>query len=152
MTSETPRPGPNRVRASDTEREQIAEVVRAAMTDGRLNLAEGEERLAAVYAAKYRDELAPLTADLPDGGRAPVTTEDREREAAFRGHLRRHAGLVAVVAAVLTGLWALSGAEFFWPAIPLIFLVVGLSRHARYGYWAHGHNWRHNTPAGRQRW
>ena len=32
----------------------------------------------------------------------------------------------------------LSGAHFFWPAIPLIFLVVGLVRHARYGRWRPG--------------
>jgi hypothetical protein len=61
--------GPNRLRTSDKEREQVAEILRAAMTEGRLTLEEGEERLAAVYAAKFRDELGPLTADLPDGGR-----------------------------------------------------------------------------------
>src|SRR6266545_3185813 len=61
--------GRGRVRASDAEREQYATILRAAMTEGRLNLEEGEERLAKAYAATYRDELDPLTADLPDGGR-----------------------------------------------------------------------------------
>jgi hypothetical protein len=42
---------------------------------------------------------------------------------------------VLVIAVVLTGLWLLSGAHFFWPFIPLAFLVMGLVRHARYGHY-----------------
>ncbi len=70
-----------RVRASDAEREEFAQIVREATGDGRLSLDEGDERLAQVYAAKYRDELRPLVADLPAGaqpepsrrgGRPPV--------------------------------------------------------------------------------
>jgi len=60
MTSETPR-----VRTSDAERERIAEVLRAAVGEGRLTLEEGDERLATLYTTKYRDELGPLVADLP---------------------------------------------------------------------------------------
>jgi Domain of unknown function (DUF1707) len=123
--------GPNRLRTSDQEREQVATILRAAMTEGRLTLEEGEERLAAVYAAKYRDELGPLTADLPDGGRRALA-ETPEARAATRRALRRHASFVAVVAVVLTGLWVLSAAHFFWPIIPLAFLFMGLVRHARY--------------------
>jgi hypothetical protein len=52
-------PGPvARLRASDIERQEIAEILRAAMTEGRLSLDEGEERLGIAYAAKYRDEFA----------------------------------------------------------------------------------------------
>jgi hypothetical protein len=133
--------GPNRVRASDAEREQYAQVLRTAMTEGRLNLEEGEERLAKAYAATYRDELPPLAADLPDGGRQALndTTEVRTE---FRRGMRRHVGAVAIVAAVLVGLWALSGAHFFWPAIPLTFLAVGLMRHLRgRGWHGPGHGW-----------
>ena len=122
-----------RVRTSDSEREQIAEILRAAMTEGRLTLAEGEERLAGAYAAKYRDELGPLTADLPDGGRRALAETPQARLATRRG-LRRHTSFVVAAALLLTGLWALSGAHFFWPAIPLFFLVMGVTRHAR---WQH---------------
>ena len=118
-----------RIRTSDQERERIAEILRAAMSEGRLTLEEGEERLAAVYAAKYRD-------DLPDQGRQALA-DTPEARLAGRQHLRRHAGFVVFIALVLTGLWALSHAVFFWPAIPLFFLVMGLARHARmrrYGY------------------
>jgi hypothetical protein len=128
--------GPTRMRTSDQEREQIAEILRAAMSEGRLTLEEGAERLAATYAAKFRDELGPLTADLPDGGRRALA-ETPQARLATRRHLRRHTSFVVTAALFLTGLWVLSGAHFFWPAIPLVFLVMGLVRHARwrrYGY------------------
>ncbi|MEV4639600.1 DUF1707 domain-containing protein [Actinoplanes sp. NPDC049548] len=133
-----------RLRTSDAEREQVAAILRAAMTEGRLTLEEGEERLGQVYAAKYRDELAPLTADLPDGGRRALAETPQARAATRRG-VRRHAGFVAVLATVLVGLWALSGAHFFWPAIPLAFLVIGLMRHARYGAEARNHYYRRHV-------
>jgi hypothetical protein len=128
--------GPHRLRTSDTEREQVATILRAAMAEGRLTLEEGEERLTAAYAAKFRDELGPLTADLPGGGRQALA-ETPEARAATRRGVRRHAGLVFLIAFAFTALWMLSGAHFFWPAIPLAFLVVSLIRHARYGRYAH---------------
>jgi hypothetical protein len=54
-----------RVRTSDAERERVAETLRNAVTEGRLTLEEGDERLAALYATKYRDELGGLVSDLP---------------------------------------------------------------------------------------
>jgi hypothetical protein len=119
-----------RIRTSDQERERIAEILRTAMAEGRLTLEEGEERLAAVYAAKYRDDLKPLTADLPDQGRQALA-DTPEARAASRHHLQRHFGFVVFIGLVLTGFWALSHAVFFWPAIPLFFLFMGLFRHAR---------------------
>ena len=143
-TTDATRSGPHRLRTSDTEREQVAEILRAAMAEGRLTLQEGEERLGAVYAARFRDELAPLTDDLPDGGRR-AHTETPQARVATRRALRRHAGAVVAVAALLTTLWALSGAHFFWPAIPLAFLVVGLVRHARWGHWSPEYSYRHHV-------
>lgn len=131
-------PSANRMRTSDKEREQVAEILRAAMTEGRLNLEEGEERLAAAYAAKYRDELAPLTVDLPDGGRRALAETPAARLATRRS-MRRHTAFVVAAALILTGLWVLSGAHFFWPVIPLFFLFGGLFRHARWQRYADTH-------------
>lgn len=58
-------PGAPLVRASDTERDQAAELLRAAFADGRLTRAELDERLAVAYAAKTRTDLSDLTGDLP---------------------------------------------------------------------------------------
>jgi Domain of unknown function (DUF1707) len=143
----------HRLRASDAEREQVATIVRAAMTEGRLTLDEGEERLATVYAARFRDELAPCTADLPDGGRHALA-DTPGAQAAARRQVRRHAGFVVAVALLLTALWGLSGAIFFWPAIPLTFLVMGLARQARWSHHPQGGPWQHHGYGGpyRDRW
>lgn len=52
------------MRASDADREKVAQVLQRAHGEGRLDLHELDERLGAVYAAKTYGELAPLTADL----------------------------------------------------------------------------------------
>ena len=53
-------------RAGDAEREQVAEKLRVAAGDGRVDLAELEERLERAYRAKTYSELDALLADLPD--------------------------------------------------------------------------------------
>ena len=73
LHSELPRPEPEavpRVRTSTTEREETVARLHHALGEGRLDLEETEVRIAAAYAAQYRDELPPLLADLPDSGPA----------------------------------------------------------------------------------
>lgn len=55
------------VRASDAEREQTVALLQRSFADGRLALAELEERAGAAYAARTRAQLRDLTADLPSG-------------------------------------------------------------------------------------
>ena len=57
----------SRMRVSDAERDQVAEVLREAAAQGRITLDELDERLDATYAAKTYADLEPLTADLPSG-------------------------------------------------------------------------------------
>lgn len=122
------------VRASDAEREHVSRILRAAAGEGLLTLGEADERLAALYASRWRSELAPLTADLPHGGRALLENTAEARHAARAG-LRRHALTVAVIAVVLLGVWMRSDAEFFWPVWPLAFMAFSVFKHAqRIGY------------------
>jgi hypothetical protein len=58
-------------RASDTDRSRFAELVQAAVGDGRLDLVEADERLTQVYAARTINELTRIVADL---GVAPGPT------------------------------------------------------------------------------
>jgi hypothetical protein len=53
------------LRASDSDREQVAERLRHAMAEGRLDGDELEQRLEALYAARTFGELGALLADLP---------------------------------------------------------------------------------------
>ncbi len=52
------------IRASDADRERVAERLRHAAGDGQLTVQELDERLDLVYAARTQADLAPLTADL----------------------------------------------------------------------------------------
>jgi Domain of unknown function (DUF1707) len=61
-------PAGDQTRASDAEREQVADALRDAMAEGRLDMAEFEERLDAALQARTRAELVPLLRDLPAPG------------------------------------------------------------------------------------
>ncbi len=67
-------PDRSNLRASDSDRERVADVLREAAGDGRLTMEELDDRLDAVYAAKTYAELEPITSDLPQAGaaRTPV--------------------------------------------------------------------------------
>jgi hypothetical protein len=54
------------LRASDEERDRVAAVLADALASGRLTSEEHAERLEAVYAARTRSALVPVTADLPE--------------------------------------------------------------------------------------
>ena len=62
---------PGKLRASDDDRAAVAQVLQAAMDEGRLTPVELQERLDTVYRSKTLSELEPLTWDLP-GHRALV--------------------------------------------------------------------------------
>jgi uncharacterized protein DUF1707 len=53
------------LRASDADREAVAERLRQAHAEGRLDYTELDERLTQTFAAKTHGELARLTFDLP---------------------------------------------------------------------------------------
>jgi hypothetical protein len=53
------------LRAGNAEREQVVRRLNKAFSEGRLDVAELEERVAQAYAAKTLGDLRPLTADLP---------------------------------------------------------------------------------------
>jgi hypothetical protein len=96
-------------RIGDRERREVDERLRRAQDDGMITLAEYDERAQACYAARYRSELAPLTADLPDDGPSPAPEpatvvaepawQDDTRTPARSGHRHGFRGLV--IAAVI---------------------------------------------------
>lgn len=127
------------VRASDRERERVARIISAAAGDGLLTLDEADERQAAAYAARYRHELSPLTADLPHDGERLVQPERSPVDPAARTRLLGHAALVAAVIAAVVTTWVLTGPHRFFPAPPLAFLLFTVVLHARrvgYRPWA----------------
>jgi hypothetical protein len=82
-----------RARASDADREDVAEQVRSAVADGRLGLDEMDERLAATYASKTHAELAKVTHDLsvaavsaPAPRSSPLQLRTRSGSLTKKGH------------------------------------------------------------------
>jgi hypothetical protein len=76
MTSGSPA-----IRASDAEREQAVERLRAHAVDGRLTLEEFARRIDSAYAARTRDELEELMHDLPEvpAQTRPAAAKSRRR-------------------------------------------------------------------------
>ena len=81
MSHDHTQAGAPTVRASDAERDQAAEILRAGYAEGRLDRDELDERLAAAYAAKTRADLRELTSDLPGahGGHHAGRVRARDR-------------------------------------------------------------------------
>jgi uncharacterized protein DUF1707 len=125
------------LRASDAEREAVATRLREAATTGHLTIAEADERQAAAYAAVTRDELVPLTADLPAEKTTQNTAVARERRrgpltTAARRRLAVHAAIVGFLAVFLVTRWAMDPAPWFWPIWPIFWLGLSLLAHRRF--------------------
>jgi hypothetical protein len=87
------------LRASDFDREQVAERLRHATAEGRLSADELEDRLGTLYAARTYGELDALLADLP------VSSPDR-----VRVRVPRWAGATGVGILLLAVLGTFAGA------------------------------------------
>nr|BFD84595.1 DUF1707 domain-containing protein [Streptomyces sp. Xyl84] len=116
MTDAVPPPGETpaghpvpELRASDADRERVAEVLRDALAEGRLDMAEFEERLEATYQARTYGELAPITRDLPVGQGAvplaPVVSLSKEPAAdgSWAGRITGGEGSSSWAVAVMSG-------------------------------------------------
>lgn len=116
------------MRASDQDREQVVARLNDAVGKGLLTLPEAEERIAAAYAARFLDDLTPLTADLPSPEPDPAPPPRHERG------WRRGPGFdprVLVVLAVVAAMIVLTHG-FFFPLIPLAFIAL------KFGPWRRG--------------
>lgn len=126
----------NLVRASDAEREQVAAILRAAAGRGLLTMDEVDERLTRLYATVFVTDLAPLTADLPDGGRplAPVDLRVRSRA---RTVARAHLGGYVALVTLMVGIWVATGADYhFWPIWPALGMLPAVISHLAAARWA----------------
>ncbi|WP_433339028.1 DUF1707 SHOCT-like domain-containing protein [Spirillospora sp. CA-294931] len=95
---------PGAMRASDADRDRVADLLREALTEGRISPEEHSERIDAVYAAKTYADLAPVLADLPG-----ASTPDGERVQLRKEELRDD--LPAPVAQSTNLVAIMSGAE-----------------------------------------
>ncbi|HEY2763461.1 MAG TPA: DUF1707 domain-containing protein [Pseudonocardiaceae bacterium] len=90
MDDQTPR---DQLRAADADRERVAEHLRSAHAEGRLDLVEYDDRVQRAWAARTYGDLDMLTADLPSGWSAPSPHRSRSGPplpAEGGGRERRH--------------------------------------------------------------
>jgi hypothetical protein len=94
------------LRASDADRERVAEVLRDALAEGRLDMEEFEERLEAAYKARTYGELAPITRDLPAAGVMPPAVslvKEPEAGGSWAGRITGGEGSSTWAVAVMSG-------------------------------------------------
>lgn len=88
----------DRMRAADTDRERVAEELRSAHAEGRLDLAEYDERVQQAWAARTYGELEALTADLPQAQRPAAPAIHQEVQQSHGQHRQGRGGRAAVAA------------------------------------------------------
>jgi hypothetical protein len=69
--------GRGRMRASDADRDRVAELLNVAYSEGRLSKDEHDARLEAAFSARTYADLGQIVADLPAAGATAVTPAAR---------------------------------------------------------------------------
>lgn len=93
-------PDPSQLRISDADRHKVAEILREAAGEGRLDMEELDERLEATYGAKVYADLVPLLADLPAQHDVPMLrpqTAPMRRRSGVPVHATRHDSSFAIM-------------------------------------------------------
>lgn len=117
--------GRDEMRAADADRQAVADALKAALDEGRLDLHEYDDRLQQAYAAKTYGELDALLTDLPAAIAAPVVPGPPAPAPAVRDDVTRRwllhvwSSYVPVVG-ITTVIWLMSSIAsgepvFFWP-------------------------------------
>jgi len=104
------------MRAADVDRERVAEQLRSAHAEGRLDLAKYDERVQQAWAARTYGELTALTADLVPA--AVATPHGRGHEIHHRSHWRGNAAAwlsVSVINLLIWGILSLATSDPIYP-------------------------------------
>lgn len=137
------------LKASDADREEIAERLRKATAEGRLLAEELEERLEATFTARTYGELDAVVVDLP--GVTTVRRRERSRSFALTPiHIVALFFLAPVVLALMLAVAVIVATLFSaWGLL----LLVGwfMFGHGRRSYWARHSSYRRSLHAA-SRW
>jgi hypothetical protein len=126
--------GRDEMRAADSDRQAVADKLKKAMDEGRLDLAEYDERLQKAYAAKTYGDLEGLLDDLPASPQSPAPAAQPAPlpMVASRGGqmIKAWLGGFGGIFVVCTVIWLISSmgsGHFgnFWPVWLLIPMVLG---------------------------
>jgi hypothetical protein len=73
--------------------------------------------------------------DLQEGTREEERREKAIARLKMKSEFHAHVLAYALVNTFLLAIWALTGADFFWPVFPILGWGIGLVFHAREVYW-----------------
>ncbi len=121
------------IKASDADREQIAERLRKATGEGRLLAEELEERLEATFAARTYGELDAVVADLPG---VTVRRHERPRPPVFNPiHVIALFILAPVIVSLVLAAAVIVATLFSaWGVLLIVgWLIIGRGRHPYWG-------------------
>ena len=128
-------PGHASMRASDADREIVRALLADAYADGRLTREEYDDRLNTLYGSRTLGEMPSLVSDLvpPDGSPAapaPLPSADLRTRGVrkWRRDVEESFAAFLVPSVICTVIWIVSGAGFFWPVFPMLFLGLNLVR------------------------
>jgi Domain of unknown function (DUF1707)/2TM domain len=122
------------LRASDADRERFVEALRQHHVEGRLTTEELAERTEQAYAAKFLGDLDALATDLPPlrppaaaapglpagAGPPPYPRPPGRSRAAAKAALFRTVLWFGMISVLLLVIWAMTGADYFWPVWPIL--------------------------------
>jgi Domain of unknown function (DUF1707)/2TM domain len=137
-------PGSQRasLRASDADRERFVAALRQHHAEGRLTLEELDERTERAYAARTLGDLDALGTDLPPltapapagppprpdpGDLPPRMRPPGPRRAAAKAALIRSLLWFGMVSVILLVVWAVTGADYFWPVWPILGFMIAIA-------------------------
>lgn len=138
MAKEVARREVESMRAADADRHTVADQLKGALDEGRLSLAEYDERVRDAYAARTYADLLLLVADLPKPGLSAAEVKARRAAEVRRDARRLPMALMVLwtiwgsVAAVNVAVWIIvamtvAGDVYPWPVwllVPGAALVV----------------------------
>lgn len=136
------------LRASDADREHVAERLRQATTEGRIAPDELEQRLETALKARTYGELDAMVADLP--GTRPARSRPRPVSVARAHPLLAIAALPFAVAAVAIVAAAIVAGVVAMSLIWLAFTALVFGRRGHYG-WAYASRHSHQRVRAYQR-
>ena len=113
---------PALLRVSDADRHKVAEILRQAAGEGRLDLDELDERLESAYAAKTYADLIPITADLPVRGSEQLPLPGPQQAGPLVPATRHDSTLAFMGGASRKGLWEVGASHTafaMWAGITL---------------------------------
>jgi DUF1707 SHOCT-like domain len=125
------------LRASDADRERIAERLRHATAEGRLLAEELEERLERTFAARTYGELDAVVSDLP-GSTSPVHRHDRRQTVPWLRPVPMILMLIFIAPVLFSVLLAAAVVMATLFSTWLVFVFVA--------WWLFGHRMRYRGP------